>query len=319
MNKIKLKLVEVFYGYQCNLSCQGCSSASDVVKTSEYDPSIESIFASIENLANCVEPESIDLMGGELFLYWDKVTQIVDKVRQHFPHTPIALATNGLLLHKYKDRLLKLCEDHHPCVVDITDHFTLFSKDVRTKKFHKKLDEFLADMVPVSVVKWSNALDHLKEHKSTEVDDWQRYLVEKKLYSGKSATVKVYNQQKFVSCYYTEDAKIKPHATNDPAGSYANGCAMPYCHLLVDSKLYKCSWFAVLPQLLSKTDQLQDPDWQKYLKYQPIDIASPQQAHLDQFEQTSCSSIELCDMCSNKPAGVLHTKSNVFPNIVDNK
>jgi hypothetical protein len=53
VNKIKLKLVEVFYGYQCNLSCQGCSSASDVVKTSEYDPSIESIFASIELCDMC--------------------------------------------------------------------------------------------------------------------------------------------------------------------------------------------------------------------------------------------------------------------------
>lgn len=321
MNKIKLKLVEIFYGYRCNLSCRGCSSASDIVKTTVYDPSIESIFTSIENLAKYIEPESIDLMGGELFLYWDKVEQIVSKIRQHFPDTQIALATNGLLLDKYKDSLLRLCEENHPCVIDITDHFTLFSKDIKAKKYHKKLDEFLAQLTTISVSNWPNPADHLKEHKSTEVDDWQRYFIEKKLYSGSSTTVKVYNQQKFVSCYYPIDEKIKPYATNDPDGSYAHGCAMPYCHLLVDSKLYKCSWFAVLPRILEKYNQLHDPDWQKYLKYQPIDLSAPTQTQLDQFEETSTRSIELCDMCSNNKSlnGTLHNKTNVFPVKFKNK
>ena len=149
MEKIKLKFVEVFYGYRCNLSCQGCTSASDVVKTTDSDPSLESIFLSVEQLSNYVYPESVDLMGGELFLYWDKVVQIVPVIRKYFPTSRISLVTNGLLLPKYKEQLLELCETYHPCTIDITNHFTLFSKDVRTKKYQKKftkirkLDYFL--------------------------------------------------------------------------------------------------------------------------------------------------------------------------------
>lgn len=253
-------------------------------------------------------------MGGELFLYWDKVEKIIIKIRQHFPNTKIGLATNGLLLPKYKDNVLTLCEKYHPCDIDITDHFTLFSKDVKAKKYHKKLDAFLSDFIPATVVKWDNPKEYLEKHKDCDIDDWKRFLIKEQTYAATASTIKVFNSQEFVPCYYTEEGKIKPWATNDPAGSYANGCAMPYCHTLVDSKLYKCSWFVVLPQLLSAHNQLQDPDWQPYLNYQPVDLINPTQEQLTQFEKTSRCAVPLCDMCTNNPNNILkQTKENVLP------
>jgi organic radical activating enzyme len=315
MEKIKLKFVEVFYGYRCNLSCQGCTSASDVVKTTDSDPSLESIFLSVEQLSNYVYPESVDLMGGELFLYWDKVVQIVPVIRKYFPTSRISLVTNGLLLPKYKEQLLELCETYHPCTIDITNHFTLFSKDVRTKKYQKKLDAFLSTLTKTEEIKWKNPIEHLRTHKTPDIENPKELLVQKQIYKDDKIYVKLYNQQAFVSSYYkTEDGKIKPHATNDPDGSYANGCAMPYRYFLRDSKLYKCSWFSVLPEILKSYGQEDDPDWQKYLAYQPIDLNNPTVESLEEFDRTKRAGISLCDMCSNNPNNaVVHTRDQVLP------
>lgn len=278
MGKIKLKLVEVFYGYRCNLSCKGCSSGSDIIKNYDNDPTLESILCSIENLSNHVIPDNIDLIGGELLLYWDRIELITAKIRQHFPTTNIGMVTNGLQLDKFKDRLIDLCKRNHPCTVDITDHFTLFSSDVVAKKYHKKLNTFLKNT-----------------HRAQIVTQLTKPI-------------------EFKSCYYiTEQGKLKPYATNDPIGSYTNGCAMPYCHTLVDSKLYKCSWFVVLPNILASKGQSNDIDWDRYLNYQPLDLVNPTDESLLAFSNTQDQAISLCDMCSNKSSdGIIKIKENVL-------
>lgn len=315
MEKIKLKFVEIFYGYKCNLSCQGCSSASDVIKTTDHDPSLESIFQSIKDLSKYVYPESVDLMGGELFLYWDKVEKIVPVLREHFPTSRISLVTNGLLLPKYKEQLLDMCEKYHPCTIDITNHFTLFSKDIRTKKYQKQLDAFLSDKTLTEEVKWKNPIEHLRTHRTPDIENPKSVLVQKQIYKDDKIYVKLYNQQAFVSSYFkTQDGKVKPYATNDPQGSYAHGCAMPYRYFLLDSKLYKCSWFAVLPHILKAYEQESDPDWQKYLSYEPLDLTNPSLEALEEFDRTKRMGISQCDMCSNNPSSpVVHTKDKVFP------
>lgn len=298
----------------CNLTCQGCSSASDIVKDTQSDPTMESIFTSIENLAKYVEPESVDLMGGELLLYWDRVEQIVPKIREHFPNTRIGMVTNGLLLDKYKDRLLALCEKYHPCDVDITDHFTLFSSDITAKKFHKKLDDFVATLNQGEVIRWEDPRGRLERYKdSTQIDDWKRIMIRERNYSNDYTNVKVTNPQEFMPCYTEANGQIKPHATNDPQGSYTHGCAMPWCYTLVDSKLYKCSWFVVLPKILEKHNQLDDLDWAKYLAYAPVDLTNPTEQALINFENNSLRGISLCDMCSNNPnTNIKQTKDNVL-------
>lgn len=317
MQRIKLKTVEVIYGHRCNLSCRGCSSGSDFIKDTRYDPTLESIYKSIEDLSKYVDPESIDLIGGELFLYWDKVELIVKKIREYYPTTVICLLTNGLLIDKFKKQLVSLCETHHPCNVDITDHFTLFSSDVVAKKYHAKLDKFVENLaadkvssIPLTLdVNWlknnKNAVTSTNLHK---LSSWAE------IYHVKSNTVQVSRLADFKAGYFEVDGQIKPYATNDPAGSYANGCGMPHCHALVESKLYKCSWFFVLPYLLEIKGQLDDPDWQKYLKYKPLDLTNVTDAELDHFYTTSTRDIGLCDVCNNNQStNIRQTKYNVIP------
>lgn len=298
MQKIKLPMVELFYGHLCNLSCRGCTSASDLIKHKNKDPSLDSIYKTIDDLAAYVEVDAIDLMGGEIFLYWDTVEKIANRIREKFPKAVIGLGTNGLLLNKYQDKIIEFCEKYHPCVIDITDHFSLFSEDVLTTEFKDKIKNFIKNTNSSieSVIQWGVVQEDVT------------------IFKNQKFKTRIAKAKEFYPCYYiADDNKIKPHSTNDPNGSYANGCAMPSCHLAVDSKLYKCSWFSMLPKMLEITNQLDDKDWQPYLNYQPVDLSNPTQQDLINFYITSTSSISLCDMCSNNKKNSLpHTKDNVL-------
>jgi len=296
--KIFLPMIELFYGHRCNLACTGCTSMSDVIQNYEYDPTIESILESIDNLSNHVDVGEIDLMGGEALLYWDLIELISSRIREKFPNTVIGICTNGLLLEKFESRIIDFSKKYHPCVIDITNHFKLFSDDVISKKFQSSLKTFLehVDVSSRKSVTWGVTND--------TVD----------LYSSPIANIRVADAENFYSCYYTNvENKIKPFATNDPAGSYKNGCAMPNCHLLYESKLYKCSWFALLPKLLKIKNQLDDSDWAKYLNYKAIDLKDCSYSELQLFADTANKHIDLCDMCSNnKKFEIKHNKENVI-------
>ena len=293
-----LPMVEVFYGHRCNLSCKGCTSASDIIKTINYDPSLDSILDSIDNLATYVDVKEFDLMGGEAFLYWESIEKISEHIRKKFPKSTIGICTNGLLLEKFQDKLIEFCKNFHPRVIDITNHFTLFSEDIIAKKYKIKLDNFLKNnkITKTKTVKWGVTQDNIE------------------IYSSNTFDVRIADAQNFYSCYYiTNENKIKPFATNDARGSYKYGCAMPNCHLLYESKLYKCSWFALLPKILEIKNQLDDPDWTKYLNYKALDLKNLNLDDLENFVATSNTHIDLCDMCSNnKTFSIKHSKENVF-------
>lgn len=300
VEKIKLPMVELFYGHKCNLSCTGCSSFSDLINDNSLDPSIESIFESIENLSNYVVTEKIDLMGGEVFLYWNTVVQIIKKIKYFYPNVTVGICTNGLLLEKYSKQLVEIANQYGPVVVDITDHYSRFQYHKMSTKFHDSVNRF----------RFQNNLNDLKIIKSKFYSSSKDYFNK----DNQNLMITISKSTVFYPCYYTNsDNKVKPFATNDPIGSRKHGCAMPKCHLLINSKLYKCSWFAFLPQFLKIKNQENDPDWEKYLKYKPVDLKNINQEELTQFYKTSSTHIDLCDMCSNQPQDSIdHTISNVL-------
>ena len=38
-----LKILDVFIGNKCNLACEQCDTRSDIIRTKDYDPSLEEI------------------------------------------------------------------------------------------------------------------------------------------------------------------------------------------------------------------------------------------------------------------------------------
>jgi hypothetical protein len=101
----------------------------------------------------------------------------------------------------------------------------------------------------------------------------------------------------------TIDGKIKPFATNDPEGSMKYGCVSNnICSMVRGTKLYKCTQLATLENGLRAKNQLDDPDWKKYLSYTPVDLLNIDESTLTNFIDTYAKPIDVCDMCSNSPS-----------------
>jgi len=118
-------------------------------------------------------------------------------------------------------------------------------------------------------------------------------------------------------CFYESDdwftwyqqspnGKIKPWQTNDPVGSMMNGCASGQtCSAMFENRLYKCGSLAMIKGLLATKNQLDDPDWKKYLSYPYIDVLNPDIPLLNNFNTSFGKPVTYCDMCNNHPQNVI--------------
>lgn len=278
---IKIKMTNFYYGFKCNLACKGCNSGSDIIFHKDHDPSLESILESITNFAKHVSDVTITitLIGGEPLLYWnEKIVPMAHHVRKYYPTTTINISTNGLLLHKLKDEVIQLLLDIDNIRLSVDDHTADFSDDPVGKKYLKNLNYFLSDP---------------RLHKiHDEHYDIPNKNIDIMLHSFLSG---------FHAQFLTVDRKLKPFATNDPEGSMKYGCVGNICSAIIDSKLYKCPRLLSLPKILAEVNQLDDPDWAKYLNYAPVDLSRNDiEEELNLFEATEGLPIPECDVCANK-------------------
>lgn len=279
--KTRIHNLNIFYGYRCNLACDGCFSGSDVVRTAELDPSLEKTLNSLPQLAELFEvQEMVTLVGGEPLLYWNDIVVLCRAIRQHFPGVTINLFTNGLNIDRYTNELIELMLELDPFTLAITRHLDAFIETSTIgSKWKTKLDSFLQDS---RIVKIHNEHYHIDNHihcniRLRRVDEWRLY-------------------------YKTSpDGTIKPFATNDPAGSMQHGCPGNVCTAVFENKVYKCPTLATLPGHLKTRGQADDPDWQPYLDYPAIDLDNINPEHWNQFVSTYGHPISQCDMCNNQP------------------
>jgi organic radical activating enzyme len=296
MSKVNLIIVSLFYGFDCNLTCRDCSSGYDILRNKNHDPSEESLLKSIEDMSHYVNDitDMFTLIGGEPFLYWDRIELLVRHFRKFYPTTKINITTNGVLLHKFKDRVIDLMMEVDHIRISLTNHFSEFMDDPTGIKYKQNLDYFFSDPrincihdlhydIPNHDINF-----HFHDFSDGFTAQWRR-----------------------------EGSKLKPWATNDPKASMDNGCIGRVCSALHNSKLYKCMRFVTLPTVLDKVGQLTDPEWSKYLNYQPIDLSLDDVDGLvDKFVNNQGNPISECDMCHNKKivniTQIPHTKENIF-------
>lgn len=304
MRKIKLKIMNFYYGFKCNLACRGCNSGSDIIFHRDYDPSLESILETIENFANYVEDVSdmITIVGGEPTLYWhEKIVPIARHIRKFFPHSIINISTNALLIHKFRDDIVDLFLEVDNIRLSIDDHLAGFADSAEAKKLYEHLDYFLS---------------HPRIHK---IHDMHYDIPDKKI----DFMLHTFYEHGFKAQFKQVNGKLKPFATQDPEGSFRIGCISPFCAAAIDNKLYKCPRLLTLPKILNETNQLDDPDWQKYLNYKPVDLKTASQEEIDYFESTESKAIPECDVCPNGNKQNIHwfpqSKENVLKSFNNEK
>ena len=292
--------LNIFYGFKCNYSCEGCISSSNIAKL-DQDPKLNDILKTIPVLADLFNITGmITLLGGEPFYYWDDyIVPIATECNKNFPNTIINIFTNGQLLGKNQEKIFELANQINKFSLIITDHLNTeeLKKTVPGKIWKKNVVEFVAHE---NIVKIHDRHYHIKNNVNANI-----YI------SSPNAT-------NWRNIYKTTiDGKIKPFATNDPQGSMKHGCVSNnICSMVHGTKLYKCTQLATLENALIAKKQIDDPDWQKYLSYNSVDLLNIDPTALTHFVNTYGKPIDVCDMCSNDPnGGVTRSYNMIFKKI----
>ena len=94
----------------CNLNCKGCSHFSPIFE--RITPDIESRMQDISTfIKKGVYPARFNLLGGEPFLNLD-LGEYASRVRKLLPNTEIVIVTNGLLIPRTEDCVLRMIAEN---------------------------------------------------------------------------------------------------------------------------------------------------------------------------------------------------------------
>ena len=290
--KVKQENLNFFYGYRCNYSCEGCFSGSDVIRKTDKDPHLDDLKKSVKKASELFEVNSmITLIGGEPFLYWDtKIVPLAIEINHWFPGKRINITTNGQLIGKYVEKIIELSRKIDNLSFTISQHLDgIESHQVKTI--------------------WENSINTLIDSEMiVKIHDHHYHIkgnINCNIYFYKATEWKPYY-------YHNRSGQIKPWATNDPNGSMEHGCPGNVCSCIIGNKLYKCPTLATLSDHLSAVDQLDDPDWSKYLDYPAIDMNDIDQNLMNEFIESYGKPTTYCDMCNNNPTRNTNWKNRTY-------
>jgi hypothetical protein len=305
----------VFYGNSCNLACSNCDSRSDEL---DFDgPSLESIYESISLANQKFDIENWSMIGGDPFLYKDKIIKIIDFIRKIEPKKTIFMSTNGMLLHKNIDWVVDLIKKYR-IWVQVCNHTSLFyPKDTMLNAVHEiGKKSGIPEIIPAHLW-WYDILKL-----DTGTDQWKEFIKEKKInFETRDPNDITYMKENW-GIHYMESPYFqtivdringvpKPFNSN-PADAYKNSCPSQFCSFLHDKKIYKCGALGTLKRLLEKYDLIDDPDWKKYLKYKPVDLDTCTDEDIEFFSNTNYSCVSECSMCPGEYRAIEKNKINVL-------
>jgi organic radical activating enzyme len=317
-----IKILDIFYGNKCNLACNQCDTHSDVIRTSEYDTTIDTIKESILLANEKFDVENWSVLGGEPLLYKDTVLEIIKFLRSIEPNKTIFFPTNGLLLDKNIDFVVELIQKYKVWV-QVCNHTVKFKDTTLTDKIIKATHAIaektgIPKLTPSYL--WWNSIMKL----SSGTDNWKAYIKAKGIDPSKDDVVEETWIKENYGIYYMEansfqslhryiNGKPKPFTDNDPKSSYWNSCPSVFCAFLYDKKIYKCAALGSLRNFLQTKDVVDDADWAPYLNYKPVNLVSGSDTEMQHFADTHYCHIDECAMCPSKEISIIKTEENVLP------
>lgn len=317
----EIKILDVFYGNKCNLTCNQCDTRSDVIRKGQYDPIMEDIKRGIDLANKAFDVQKWSILGGEPLLYLDRVEEIISYIRNIEPNKVLFFPTNGSLLDRHMDRMVELVKKYN-LWVQVCNHFINFKDQTKSNKVKENARE-LARRLNIPKVDnrrwWIDIMDY-----ESGSDDWQQFVSKKGYDIATETNEEVWIENNYGVYYmeagefqtiqkFNEHGRPKPFTNNDPSGSYWNSCPSVFCAMLYDKKIYKCAALATLKNFLETHDSLTDPDWSPYLNYNPVELESYSEEQADHFGNTHYCHIDECAMCPNKHTPIRKTEDKVLP------
>ena len=253
--------VEFVTNQNCNFRCLGCDSFSDIIKK--------------PNFHNLVEQDIIN---------WSKV--LVPLSNQKLINCKKVKFIGGeTLLTKNLSSFLKVAAENFTADWEIGFHTNglLLKKNEDLIRLCNDLNIRIYITVHFKNRKY---LEKLKEN----IDFTQKL----------TKDIRVVNSAKnWYSFHRYDKGKIYPF-NNDSKLMYEN-CIASSCHQILNGYMYKCSRLSNLPAALKQTNQLEDPQWNKYLAYKPIHYSNTQEEILAFFNKkeedvcTGCNTTQTYD------------------------
>jgi organic radical activating enzyme len=277
---MKLEFLEIMLIRTCNLSCEGCTTFSDL-KYQGYT-TWQQGRAWLEPWTHRLELEGVGVMGGEPLIN-PEVREWLIGLRQLLPSTQIRFVTNGLLL------------DRHWDVVEL---------------LHKLGNSVLKISQHVDTPELSSVIERVKDSY-----DWQpvnEYGIDRWRTSNEFR-FQVARPKTFLKTFRNDYANMAPH-DSQPREAFEL-CVQKRCPLLYNGRLYKCGTVGLTPELLDRYNRPNWDQWQPYLV--PGLDPGCSDLELEQFVRNFGQPHAVCRQCpSSKDLSSMvdHTKTVIFKN-----
>jgi len=230
MTKPVLPFLELMTIRTCNLSCQGCTTFSDL-KYSGYT-AWEETKQFLEMWDNRMDIQAVGFMGGEPLIN-PEIQDWILGVRKLLPNAQIRFVTNGLLLEKNWS-VVELLQDIGNTVLKISNHTN--GSDVQ-------------DVIKKIFTTWS--WEPITEF---GIDRWAR--------SGQ-LRFQISTPTTFFKTFQGTYENMSPH-NNLPADAFEL-CVQKKCPLMYNGKIYKCGTLGLTPELLERFNWPNQPLWEPYI------------------------------------------------------
>lgn len=264
-----LPFLEWMITTSCDLACPGCDRFIDY--NHNWTESYEDIDKNMSFWSKHLDPDNLTLIGGEPLLH-PYIYDIIRSTRKYFDHATIEVYTNGLLFPK-RPKLIDLLLELGNAKISLT--------------YHNQNPEVRA-IIDRNIKKY--IFKHYGFYQTTP-NTWQYKDV---IFETTDPT-----QGGWYDYRQNLQGVLKPWTDNDPESSYSKCMANVY-PIIYKNRLYKCPPISMLETHLTKSLQLDDPDWAPYLEYKGLGTDFEEQ-DLDSFINNIQKPHDICAMCPANP------------------
>lgn len=266
--------LDIVIARNCQLNCRGCITFSDHNLSKGY-VKVEDAIPWLEIWSKRINPGTLHLFGGEPLMHPDLLNWV--KITSKFFKKTIDIQTNGIKLSSLNyDELSQM----------ILNHNVNFAISIHSNEdwYKEKIDQ--AIKVVTSII---------------GPGTWQQINKNTKLYKGlKSHTITLNSATTlpWVSHYKGFEHSLQPGNNYDSEHYIASH---DYCEAkefvqLYNGVLYKCPPLAVLKETLSKYNHTNNPIWNPWLNYKPLDTNCSDE-ELKTWLQIQTKPERYCNMC----------------------
>jgi len=267
---LHIPYLDIQMQYACNLACKGCISFSNYNRKGLVN--INEGQEWLKEWSEVIEPETVCLFGGEPFLNPD-VMMWAKAVRRYFPDATIKIITN----------IYYLKPEHVQQMIDLGNTVLQLSYHFRYNEEYLYLKQHVSDCI--TGFKWG-----IKDNDSISFLTLQY----------NTCTIKHVVFGEFIAPGKPAQNKIYPYNTEN-INTCIQICGNPNNPVLYKNRLYKCSPIANLKDTLHATDQMNDPEWMKYLEYTGYSSTDD----LQEFVHDIGTANRICSMCGDSSTATI--------------